>query len=257
MDIDKEIGKIKYHEDLELGSCKILKNISDEFKSMRDRIAQLRAFKAEIENQEPAAYLYKGEPQFDGKHWSSPLSATTDYKLAVFKSYGDEPIPLFASPISVQQPVCEVVQLNQDRYLSLTCVGALKPKVGDKLYASPMPAQQSPAVAVPDTDDSVSSIGNELHNYATSLYYCGNEDIADNLEEIAIRLWKYKPDTRITIQDARDIAKIKSDAVRDFCREIGLFNPIYDDQEYIEVSRYKLRDHCDELLNKLNAKQEK
>lgn len=48
------------------------------------------------------------------------------------------------------QPVCEVVQLNQDRYLSLTCVGAVKPKVGDKLYARQIPAQQSPAVAVPD-----------------------------------------------------------------------------------------------------------
>ena len=61
---------------------------------------------------------------------------------------------------------------------------------------------------------------------------------------------------RITEQDEELIAKVKCDAVREFCAEFGLFNPEYDDQEYIEVSRYKLKDHCDEILNKLNAKSE-
>ena len=95
---------------------------------------------------------------------------------------------------------------------------------------------------MPDTDDSVSSIGDELHNYATSLYYSGNEDIAYNLEEIAIRLWKYKPDTRITIQDAREIVSILLTDYRD---------------EYCGQSIDSWIESCEELLlNKLNAKQE-
>jgi hypothetical protein len=48
---------------------------------------------------------------------------------------------------SKQEPVCEVVQINQDRYFSLTCVGAAKPKIGDKLYFHPAPPQ---AAAMPE-----------------------------------------------------------------------------------------------------------
>lgn len=58
-----------------------------------------------------------------------------------------------------QKPVCEVVQLNQDRYLSLTCVGAVKPKVGDKLYTHPLPAQaQAQPIGYADQSE-IDSIG--------------------------------------------------------------------------------------------------
>ena len=49
--------------------------------------------------------------------------------------------------------------------------------------------------------------------------------------------------------DPAILAKIRGQAVRDFGEEIGLFDSAYDDQEYIEVSRYKLREHVDSLLS--------
>ena len=39
----------------------------------------------------------------------------------------------------------------------------------------------------------------------------------------------------------------KAAAVREFCQEIGLFDSAYDDQEYIEVSRYALKEHISML----------
>lgn len=73
-----------------------------------------------------------------------------------------------------------------------------------------------PAEAVPsqtsggDDGESISSIACTLHNYATHLHYSGNEKLADQLEEIVLRLWKLKAEPatnlqRITEQDMREI----------------------------------------------------
>ena len=40
---------------------------------------------------------------------------------------------------------------------------------------------------------------------------------------------------------------IKAESAREFCQEIGLFNPEYSDQEYIDVSRDALREYIDAL----------
>lgn len=78
-----------------------------------------------------------------------------------------------------QEPLCEVVQLNQDRYLSLTCIGAVKPQVGDKLYAAPIPAQQSPAA--PNA-----SMVNLLRKVWTHGFDAENYDDIDFCNEITI-----------------------------------------------------------------------
>lgn len=41
-----------------------------------------------------------------------------------------------------------------------------------------------------------------------------------------------------------------ADAVKAFCKDIGLYDPEYDDQGYIEVSRYKLREHVESLYDR-------
>lgn len=46
------------------------------------------------------------------------------------------------------------------------------------------------------------------------------------------------------------IPKIKADAVRDYGRTIGLYDSEYDDQEYIEVSRYSVKEYANQLEGK-------
>jgi hypothetical protein len=52
------------------------------------------------------------------------------------------------------------------------------------------------------------------------------------------------------------LAKIKADAVKEFCKEIGLFDPEYDDNGYIEVSRYSLKEHCESMLSAIPSNSE-
>lgn len=49
MDIDSLINRIKFVEDLESGSCRILQKIADEFKSLRTENARLRSVNAELQ----------------------------------------------------------------------------------------------------------------------------------------------------------------------------------------------------------------
>ena len=46
---------------------------------------------------------------------------------------------------------------------------------------------------------------------------------------------------------AQCLQGVKADAVKAFGHDIGLYGSEYDDQEYIEVSRYSLRDHIEQL----------
>lgn len=109
-------------------------------------------------------------------------------------------MPMYLRPIPVQQSVDRQAIIDV-----LVASGNLSEGVTADLIISAIGAKQSPAVAVTDSDDSVSSIACTLHNYATQLHYAGNEKLADQLEEIVLRLWKCKPSPRITEQDAREI----------------------------------------------------
>jgi len=52
-----------------------------------------------------AAWLYLGEPDFDGTTWRENWRVTTDEKLAQFKAQPDCPVPLFRRPATLlQQP---------------------------------------------------------------------------------------------------------------------------------------------------------
>ena len=44
---------------------------------------------------DPVAWMYQGEPSFDGTDWQDTWEVTTDKRLAEFKATPDQPIPLF------------------------------------------------------------------------------------------------------------------------------------------------------------------
>jgi hypothetical protein len=46
---------------------------------------------------EPVAWMYQGEPSFDGTDWQETWEVTTDKRLAEFKATPDQPIPLFCN----------------------------------------------------------------------------------------------------------------------------------------------------------------
>jgi hypothetical protein len=46
---------------------------------------------------------------------------------------------------------------------------------------------------------------------------------------------------------AQSLQIVKADAVKAFGNEIGLYDSQYDDQEYIEVSRYSIKEHIERM----------
>ena len=50
----------------------------------------------ESDSPEPVAWMYQGEPSFDGTDWRETWDVTTDKRLAEFKAAPDQPIPLFS-----------------------------------------------------------------------------------------------------------------------------------------------------------------
>tara|TARA_R110000868_G_scaffold394914_2_gene666390 strand:- start:33 stop:740 length:708 start_codon:yes stop_codon:yes gene_type:complete len=44
----------------------------------------------------PVAWMYRGEPSFDGTEWREIWKVTTDKRLAEYKAKPDQPIPLFS-----------------------------------------------------------------------------------------------------------------------------------------------------------------
>ena len=74
------------------------------------------ALAAEPVGEGPAAWLYKGDPDFDGDTWGAKWCVTTDEHLARFKIRPDEPIPLFrrpAPPVPEPGEVGELVEFLQ------------------------------------------------------------------------------------------------------------------------------------------------
>ena len=52
----------------------------------------------------PAAWLYRGDPDFDGTTWLVNWRVTTDERVARFNAQPDKPVPLFRHPIALAAP---------------------------------------------------------------------------------------------------------------------------------------------------------
>jgi hypothetical protein len=62
----------------------------------------------------PAAWLYKGEPDFDGATWRENWRATTDEQVARFKAEPGCPVPLFRRSVAlVAAPVVAPVAVSE------------------------------------------------------------------------------------------------------------------------------------------------
>jgi hypothetical protein len=53
---------------------------------------------AQPEPQGPTAWMYRGEPDFDGERWRENWKVTLDEKLARYMSGNKEPVPLWGRP---------------------------------------------------------------------------------------------------------------------------------------------------------------
>ena len=203
---------------------------ADIVNALDDLTESLREELAEIEKQEPAVFM-----KFDAS--GEFVTCRLNHKGMVFDcdaSYR----AFYASPVQ-QSPALA------DRFK------------GRKLPSNPIIEIMEPndIVEQPDSaalsDDSVNSIACTLHNYAAHLHYAGNEKLADQLEEIVLRLWKIKPSPdsaapkqRITEQDAREISS-------HFVQWLNEF----DDQRNATISKW-LDEEGRTLLAKLNEHRE-
>ncbi|GAB0151792.1 hypothetical protein [Marinobacterium sp. BA1] len=70
--------------------------------------------------------------------------------------------------------------------------------------------------------------------------------------------------TPVYADDAKAVLKRKSEhslaqhdaeVIEQFARELGVFDPEYDDQEYIEVPRYTIKDYANQLRQQANEVQ--
>lgn len=52
----------------------------------------------------PAAWLYRGDPDFDGTTWRVNWHVTMDERVARFKARPIKPIPLFRHPVALAEP---------------------------------------------------------------------------------------------------------------------------------------------------------
>ena len=203
MDIDKEIGKIKYHEDLELGSCKILKNISGEFKSMLDRIAFLKAVIDEANAQEPVAVQSNNGSVMASRDFCN----IDDFVMACRNN-----TPLYAHPIPAQQSLISLhgkwdygedndgwyVERNEEQI----CYCATEENaryIAERMNAAVGTSQQAPAVAVPVSRDVIREVF--MRNGFTVKE--GQSDLKDYVFNAAYDLLSLSP--RITEQDLETI----------------------------------------------------
>lgn len=97
---------------------------------------------------------------------------------------------------------------------------------------------QVPAVAVPDA---LQKLRLEVAEAINILAMCGDQTPADQLgKKLAAALNASAPSH----------SQQSADAVKAFCKDIGLYDPAYDDQGYIEVSRHKLKEHVESLYDR-------
>jgi hypothetical protein len=83
-----------------------------------DRVTlKLRAALDEPEEEgAPVAWLYDGDPWFDGNTWVKEWAVTTDKRLAQFKAEPSEPIPLYrySRPAAAPKPIPVSERLPED-----------------------------------------------------------------------------------------------------------------------------------------------
>jgi hypothetical protein len=84
------------------------------FYQLIDR-ARLELDKPEEEGA-PVAWLYDGDPWFDGNTWVKEWAVTTDKRLAQFKAEPSEPIPLYrySRPAPAPKPIPVSERLPED-----------------------------------------------------------------------------------------------------------------------------------------------
>jgi hypothetical protein len=68
-------------------------------------VARARTALAQPEPQGPMAWMYRGEPYFDGERWRENWKVTLDEKVARFNSGNKEPVPLWGRPAIEPVPV--------------------------------------------------------------------------------------------------------------------------------------------------------
>ena len=61
-------------------------------------IAKAEAFLAQPEPEGPTAWMYLGEPDYDGRDWHDHWEVTLDEKLARYVSGNKDPVPLWRTP---------------------------------------------------------------------------------------------------------------------------------------------------------------
>jgi hypothetical protein len=74
---------------------------------LMDAMANTTAALAQPEPQGPMAWMYRGEPYFDGERWRENWKVTLDEKVARFNSGNKEPVPLWGRPAIEPVPVSE------------------------------------------------------------------------------------------------------------------------------------------------------
>jgi hypothetical protein len=82
-------------------------------------LRRARAALAQPEPVAPTAWMYQGEPDFDGEHWRENWKTTLDEKLAHYMSGKKEPIPLWCRPTPQPQPVAPTNEELDDLFVSI------------------------------------------------------------------------------------------------------------------------------------------
>ena len=59
---------------------------------------EARAYLSQPEPEGPTAWMYLGEPNFDGRDWHDHWEVTLDEKLARYASGNNDPVPLWRTP---------------------------------------------------------------------------------------------------------------------------------------------------------------
>ena len=71
-----------------------LARLHDSQPSTLDLIDEARAYLDQPEPEGPTAWMYLGEPDFDGRDWHDHWEVTLDEKLARYQSDNNDPVPL-------------------------------------------------------------------------------------------------------------------------------------------------------------------
>ena len=107
--------------------AKLLSEIDAGRAPVHDRVTlKLRAALDEPEGEgAPVAWLYDGDPWFDGNTWVKEWAVTTDKRLAQFKAEPSEPIPLYrySRPAPAPKPIPVSERLPNDGDCLVTSLG--------------------------------------------------------------------------------------------------------------------------------------